>query len=94
MNAPTNNESFFGLVPHQIRGQLGSFSTIQLTGERYEQCTACSKVISDLFEKQGTEFLVKALSTPEYLENVTGLTKLKQESENVEFEWSGSDTDI
>ena len=88
LEAQTNSESFFGTVPHQIRGQLGTFSTLLLNGSRYDQCTACSPVIAKHYREQGIPFIIKGMQSPEYIEEVTGLTKLKQESENVEFEWS------
>lgn len=35
----------FGLVPHQIRGELARFETVQLHGYAYDQCTACSESV-------------------------------------------------
>lgn len=37
------------MVPHQLRGGLRSFQTMNLKGEAFELCTACSKMVSFFF---------------------------------------------
>lgn len=46
-----------------------------------------------LYREQGIEFLIKALESPEYLEEVSGLKKMKMESEEVDVEWDDGDED-
>lgn len=35
--------SILGLIPHQIRGYLGQFRNILVTGQQYDKCTGCSE---------------------------------------------------
>eukprot|EP01080_Neovahlkampfia_damariscottae_P010723 gene10723-3343_t len=68
----------FGLVPHQLRGSLSTFQTMMLIGSSYSQCTACSNTICEHYKNDGFKFLEKCFNEPEHLEDITGLTKLKQ----------------
>ena len=38
--------SILGLIPHQIRGYLGQFRNILVTGQQYNKCTGCSETVS------------------------------------------------
>jgi len=68
-----------GTVPHQLRGFLNRFDLKIVTGLAYDKCTACSPTILKEFKKQGPELVLKALGRPLYLEDLTGLTKLKED---------------
>ncbi|RUS17502.1 Atg7ctd-Atg8-Mgatp complex [Endogone sp. FLAS-F59071] len=70
-----------GLIPHQIRGFLGTFSNMLIAGRAYDRCTACSSKVREAYEKNGFDFLRRAFDDPAYLEEVTGLAKLKEESD-------------
>jgi ubiquitin-like modifier-activating enzyme ATG7 len=35
-----------GVVPHQLRAQLGQWKTLQIEGAAYDRCTGCSKLVS------------------------------------------------
>ena len=37
--------SILGLIPHQIRGYLGQFRNILVTGQQYDKCTGCSETV-------------------------------------------------
>jgi len=39
------------------------------------------------YETRGFEFLVQAFNTPDYLEDITGLTELQRETENAEVRY-------
>ena len=39
------------------------------------------------YRKRGTDFVLDALKSPEWLEELTGLQKLKEESETVDVDW-------
>ena len=77
--AVAGEEGVLGIVPHQIRGSLGTFSNLILKGAAYDKCTACSVAILEAYAELGNEFLLKGLSDPAYLEKVAGLEKMKQE---------------
>ncbi|KAG0267538.1 Autophagy protein 7 [Actinomortierella ambigua] len=76
-----------GVLPHQIRGFLGRYQNLLISGQAYDRCTACSDAILDAYEKEGFGFLYKVFADAQHLEDVSGLTRLKEESENLEMEW-------
>ncbi|CAG8638656.1 4963_t:CDS:10, partial [Acaulospora colombiana] len=84
----SSTSSPLGIIPHQMRGFLNHFNNMIVVGQAYDRCTACSEFIIDEYQTRGFEFLERAFNSPTYLEEITGLTKLHQESENVDdFVW-------
>ncbi len=46
------------------------------------------------YKKRGFEFLLEAFNAPNVLEDLTGITKMKEESANLDVDWEiGSDND-
>ncbi|KAF9426171.1 Autophagy protein 7 [Podila epigama] len=93
--------STLGLLPHQIRGFLSRFKNLLISGQAYDRCTACSDAILETYEREGFEFLLKVFQDAKHLEDVTGLTQMKEESENLDMDWDededddmGSDDDL
>jgi len=76
-----DSESVLGSIPHSIRGWLHDFSQICPTGPVFHQCTACSPLVLELFAKDGFELIRKVGDNPQYLEDVTGLTLLKNDTD-------------
>jgi len=74
-------ESVLGTVPHTIRGSLHSFTQITPTGPAFSQCTACSPKVLELFKEDGFELIRKVGNNPKYLEDITGLTDLMNNSD-------------
>ncbi|GAB4815334.1 hypothetical protein N2152v2_002380 [Parachlorella kessleri] len=70
-----------GEVPHMIRGQLGGFSQMCLSGQAFRQCTACSEAVVARYREEGHAFLLQGLADPGFLEDLTGLTELHRASE-------------
>ena len=66
-----------GRVPHQIRGSMAEFSVMLLSGHAFDKCTACSTVVLDAFKADPSAFLDGALNTPQFLEDLSGLTLLQ-----------------
>ncbi|KAJ3331369.1 Autophagy protein 7, partial [Blyttiomyces sp. JEL0837] len=83
-----------GLVPHQIRGYLTHFSNLLVAGRTYDKCTACSKIVLDEYRKNGSDFILKVLESPKYLEEITGLTELHKDTEDAEVDWAEEDDDM
>lgn len=80
-----------GLVPHQIRGFLSRFDNVLPASLAFDKCTACSSVVLDHFEKEGFQFLANVFnSSHSFLEDLTGLTLLHQETQAAEI-WDMSD---
>lgn len=58
-----NNASSLGAVPHQIRGFVSHFHNLQLAGDAYTNCTACSKKRIDSVLNEGVEYILKILES-------------------------------
>ncbi|XP_038628250.1 ubiquitin-like modifier-activating enzyme ATG7 isoform X1 [Tachyglossus aculeatus] len=90
MNEPPTS---LGLVPHQIRGFLSRFDNVLPVSLAFDKCTACSSKILDQYEREGFHFLAKVFnSSHSFLEDLTGLTLLHQETQAAEklIKWSHS----
>uniref|UniRef100_A0AAR2J1I1 Ubiquitin-like modifier-activating enzyme ATG7 n=1 Tax=Pygocentrus nattereri TaxID=42514 RepID=A0AAR2J1I1_PYGNA len=82
MNEPPTS---LGLVPHQIRGFLSRFDNVLPASLAFDKCTACSPVVLDHYERDGFQFLSKVFnSSHSFLEDLTGLTLLHQETQAAE----------
>jgi len=82
-----------GLVPHQIRGFLSSFSNMSIMGRSYDCCSACSDRIVETYDTQGWEFVERALNEPGYVEELSGLKEVQRTAEAAaaDIEWSEED---
>ena len=78
-----NGEGALGAPPHMIRGQLHDFNQFCLSGKRFSQCTACSPIVLKRYKKEGMEFVVQALKSPNFLEELTGLADLHKASDSI-----------
>ncbi|KAJ7316786.1 hypothetical protein JRQ81_002948 [Phrynocephalus forsythii] len=88
MNEPPTS---LGLVPHQIRGFLSRFDHVLPVSLAFDKCTACSPKVLDQYEREGFSFLAKVFnSSHSFLEDLTGLTLLHQETQAAEI-WDMSD---
>ncbi|CAG2115500.1 unnamed protein product [Medioppia subpectinata] len=76
-----DTETALGLVPHQIRGFLSRFQQLMITSERFTQCSACSRAIINAYDDNGFEFLLQAFNDSQYVERLTGLTELHNETQ-------------
>jgi len=77
--------SCLGVIPQQIRGSLGDWSTNCLFGQEYKNCVACSKPVVEGLEKGKFEFVLQALNKNSYLEDITGITEMMREIEGSEI---------
>ncbi len=68
-----------GLVPHQIRGFLGNFSQLLVVGRAYDRCTGCSPAVLRAYLRNPLAFVAQACASSAFLEDLTGLTALKDE---------------
>ncbi|KAK9814486.1 hypothetical protein WJX72_006655 [[Myrmecia] bisecta] len=82
-----------GAVPHMVRGQLGGFAQMCLTGQAFSQCTACSGTVVREYRARGWEFLLEALQDPKKLEDLTGLTELHSSAAAMCDDFDESDED-
>lgn len=70
-----------------MRGYLHSHSMIMPASHSFDKCTACSNIILETYEKEGFEFLMKAFNKNSYLEDLSGLTELKNSLDENEPEF-------
>ncbi|KAL5772250.1 hypothetical protein ACOSQ2_012174 [Xanthoceras sorbifolium] len=82
-----SSEQPLGILPHQIRGSISQFSQMTLVGHSSNSCTACCSTVVSEYQKRGTEFLLQAINHPTYLEDVTGLTELKESANSFQVDW-------
>ncbi|KAI8620117.1 hypothetical protein BC830DRAFT_1100702 [Chytriomyces sp. MP71] len=80
-----------GIVPHQIRGFLTHFQNLLVHGRAYDKCTACSPAVLAEFQKDNANFVHKVLAEPKYLEELTGLTKMQNETDAADVDWDEED---
>ena len=87
------NSHPLGTVPHQLRGYLSTWQTIQVKGRAYDCCSACSPPILGAYEKDGWEFVKKAINERGYVEEVSGLAEVQRMAEEAEKEIDAFDDD-
>jgi ubiquitin-like modifier-activating enzyme ATG7 len=71
-------------VPHQLRGFLSNFSTLQIVGAPYPHCSACSEPIVSRYTADGWTFVKKALGERGWVEEVSGLAEVQKKAEEME----------
>lgn len=90
----TETSSLLGIIPHSIRGFISHYQTVLPATEAFTSCVACSEKVITEYIKDGFNFIMKALESKEYLEDLTGLTILHDESLMSEIlEYSGSESE-
>ena len=70
-----------GLVPHQIRGFLSTFSSLNIVGRAYDCCSACSEKVLKAYEAEGWDFVKKAMNERDYVEELSGLKEVQRQAE-------------
>ncbi len=82
-----------GIVPHQIRGFLSTFQNLIIRGQSYPNCSACSAPIRDAYNRDGWQFVKKALEDREYVTELSGLAELQRKAEALAEDLDYSDED-
>ncbi|XP_073253678.1 ubiquitin-like modifier-activating enzyme ATG7 isoform X1 [Porites lutea] len=86
-------ECHLGLVPHQIRGFLSRYHLVLPASLAFDKCIACSSKVLSSYREDEFSFLMKVFNVPSYLEDLTGLTQLLQDTRVSEV-WEMSDDEI
>ncbi|PJF17474.1 Ubiquitin-like modifier-activating enzyme ATG7 [Paramicrosporidium saccamoebae] len=76
-DALSADTSLLGVIPHQVRGYLSHFQNMQLIGEAFQYCTACSSSIQQAIHTDGCDFLMKALEDPSTAALISGASSLQ-----------------
>ena len=79
-------EGILGILPHSVRGYLGTFEQIMPATERFSQCIACSEKVLDQYNENGKDFLMKVFDSAKYLEDVTGISEMEDIDTGVSFQ--------
>jgi ubiquitin-like modifier-activating enzyme ATG7 len=80
MDQLAEDASILGAIPHQVRGYLSHFQNMQLVGEAFRHCTACSPPIQKAFCDGGIDFIMASLTDPNHTVTVSGAQALQVES--------------
>ncbi|KAF2402474.1 hypothetical protein EJ06DRAFT_450405, partial [Trichodelitschia bisporula] len=75
-----------GAVPHTIRGYLGEFNNMCVTGQPYDCCSACSDTIVGRYQAEGWEFVKRAINEKGWVEDISGLAEVQRRAEEVDGE--------
>ncbi len=80
-----------GPVPHQLRGFMATFSTMQLEAAASTVCTACSANVVGALDARGDAFIRAAIEDPDLLERASGLEAMKAEADALAEAAGGDD---
>lgn len=72
------DKSALGIIPQQLRGDLSTFGMNVMYGECFDKCIGCSDKVQEAYEAGSREFLISACNNPDYLEDITGITKMNE----------------
>lgn len=64
-----------------------------MTGVQYSCCVACSDPIVNAYKENPWEFVKSVLNRPDTLEDVSGITKMKEAEADVDVEWDSEEFD-
>jgi ubiquitin-like modifier-activating enzyme ATG7 len=67
-----------GTVPHQIRGYMSTWQTIQTRATAYDHCAACSPAVLSAYERDQWDFVKAALNEKGFVERVSGLEAVQK----------------
>lgn len=92
-SAPDGFAHPLGTVPHQLRGFLSNWQTLSIKGRSYDCCSACSPPILNAYERDGWEFVKRAINEKGFVEDVSGLTEVQRRAEELDkdVEWDSED---
>ena len=76
------SDSPLGVIPHQIRGSLVSYSLMTPAVPAFSCCTGCSPKVIDAYRRDPTDLVTKTCTSPDgaYLENISGLTAFRADA--------------
>ncbi|KAI6657889.1 hypothetical protein LOD99_15607 [Oopsacas minuta] len=80
-----DSQCILGAIPHQIRGFLSRFQTVQPIGELFASCTGCSSIVIEKYKNEGFDFLMQVFNETSFLEDLTGLTELFAATKDIEL---------
>ena len=84
-----------GIIPHQIRGSLVSYTMMTPTVPAFKHCTACAASVIEAYRDNKVELVFNACQSPDgaYLENISGMTAFRAEAAEKVADMDGWDED-
>lgn len=79
MSLLQSDNSVGSFIPHSVRGNLSDYNFTCLTNLCFSNCVACSKHVQNEYISRRSEFLIKVMNDPYYIENICGVEKLMSE---------------
>ncbi|XP_055385831.1 ubiquitin-like modifier-activating enzyme atg7 isoform X2 [Condylostylus longicornis] len=76
-------EGYFGILPHSIRGTLGTFENIMPATRKFSQCIACSDIILNEYRNRNIDFLLDVFNSAQYLLDLTGISEFEDLDNNI-----------
>jgi ubiquitin-like modifier-activating enzyme ATG7 len=96
--ADDNSASALGIMPHQIRGSLVSYTMMLPAVPAFSCCTGCSPAVVEAYMDDKVEMVFNTTQSFDgsYLENLSGLTKFRLDAasvlvEGMEEDWDSED---
>ena len=68
------DRSILGIIPQQIRGDLGSFQNNCMYGTAFDKCSACSETVMEAYGEDSRSFMLRVCNEANFLEDLTGIT--------------------
>ena len=74
-----------GLMPHQIRGSIVSYTMMTPTVPAFTHCSGCSDAIIECYRSKGFDFVKEVCNSVDgtYLDEVSGLTEFRSKAEKM-----------
>jgi ubiquitin-like modifier-activating enzyme ATG7 len=69
-----------GVIPHQVRGSLVSYTMMKPTVPAFKSCTGCSGGVVQAYLQDKVGVVFSVCQSVEYLENISGLTSFRAEA--------------
>jgi len=93
------SSSALGLLPHQIRGTVVTYTMMTPTVPAFPSCTACSARVIEEYRKGGFDFVKSVCCDVDgsYLESVSGLSGFREEAAKMMDEcldWDDDEEDV
>jgi ubiquitin-like modifier-activating enzyme ATG7 len=84
-----------GVIPHQIRGSLVSYTMMTPTVPAFKHCTGCSAPVVEAYQKDKIELVLQTCQTVDgsYLEAISGLTGFRAEAAETFADFDDDDWD-
>lgn len=80
VSASSSSISPLGVIPHQVRGSLVSYTMMKPTVPAFKSCTGCSAGVVQAYLQDKIGVVFSVCQSVEYLENISGLTAFRAEA--------------